>query len=945
MTRKETILAYIEQNQSQNKAGYTTKEISEALDIVRTNVSKELNVLVREGKLSKSNGRPVRYVLGHPSTLPVKKPAVNAEYAKRKQQITGIFQAQAVDQYTPDIKQDVFENMIGRNDSLKNQVGQAKAAILYPPHGLNVLITGPTGSGKTYFANAMYRYAVNQGVLKKPSFTTFNCADYAHNPQLLMSHLFGYVKGAFTGANEDHDGLIQEADGGMLFLDEVHRLPPEGQEMIFYFMDHGTYSKLGETAKTHHCDVRLICATTEDPESSLLKTFVRRIPIAIKMPAFNQRSAREQVQLLKQLLAIEAGRTNKDINLSEDVVKALIGSVTFGNVGQLKSNVQLVCAQSFLNSMQNDATMTIEFDKLPENIKLGLQQLAGNRQKLNQLSRILEPLLTIHPADNNKIISQNDGYELPYNLYEIIDSKAAMLKDEGLDQEKINNFILTDINVHLKSFYKEAKVTRQENSLHEIVDQELIQLTEELKQALTEKYQYDLGDNFIYAMSLHISSFIKRIHEHKPIRAVSGDLVTMVKSYPLALEQAEYIKTVLEHHYQMMVPESEIYYLAVLLISLKQAPKNGSVGIVVAAHGNSTATSMVQVVEKLLGAQNLASFDMSLEMSPKAAREKIIEKVKQVNNGNGVLLLVDMGSLGSFGEQITNETGIEVKTIDMVTTAMVLEAARKTALIESDLNTVYSELRDFNGYYSRKNDSQPLLSRQENGKPRAIIAICSTGEGTAKKIKAMLDEILINQLIDDVVVIPLSVVGMKGRIEEIEQNYRIIAATGITNPNIGVPFISLDNLFKGGGADFITLLDDSDTYYEQESFNRDDDSLSMSQETVCQYLEKYYTFINPKKIIGILWQYCDLIERFGTVKFSQAGRMGLVTHLAGAIERYLLKTPITATPEEMAELEHEENFAAVKKADMMLKERLNIEFAPAEVYYIVKMVDTEKVEK
>ena len=119
----------------------------------------------------------------------------------------------------------------------------------------------------------------------------------------------------------------------------------------------------------------------------------------------------------------------------------------------------------------------------------------------------------------------------------------------------------------------------------------------------------------------------------------------------------------------------------------------------------------------------------------------------------------------------------------------------------------------------------------------------------------------------------------------------------------------------------------------------------MSQETVCQYLEKYYTFINPKKIIGILWQYCDLIERLGTVKFSQAGRMGLVTHLAGAIERYLLKTPITATPEEMAELEHEENFAAVKKADMMLKERLNIEFAPAEVYYIVKMVDTEKVEK
>lgn len=67
----------------------------------------------------------------------------------------------------------------------------------------------------------------------------------------------------------------------------------------------------------------------------------------IKMPSFGQRSAREQLQLLRQLLGIEANRTDRDIKLSEDVVKALLGSVTFGNVGQLKSNIQLVCAQAF----------------------------------------------------------------------------------------------------------------------------------------------------------------------------------------------------------------------------------------------------------------------------------------------------------------------------------------------------------------------------------------------------------------------------------------------------------------------------------------------------------------------------------------------------------------------------------------------------------------------
>ncbi|MCH3196663.1 sigma 54-interacting transcriptional regulator, partial [Listeria monocytogenes] len=71
----------------------------------------------------------------------------------------------------------------------------------------------------------------------------FKCADYYNNPQLLMSQILGHVKGAFTGAENDKGGLGEKAEGGILFLDEIHRLPPDGQEMIFYLMDSGTYNK------------------------------------------------------------------------------------------------------------------------------------------------------------------------------------------------------------------------------------------------------------------------------------------------------------------------------------------------------------------------------------------------------------------------------------------------------------------------------------------------------------------------------------------------------------------------------------------------------------------------------------------------------------------------------------------------------------------------------
>ncbi|WP_028975935.1 sigma 54-interacting transcriptional regulator [Sporolactobacillus terrae] len=942
MTRREKVLTYLETYARSMDQGVTTSELSEAIGVLRPNVSKVLNQLVREGRVKKTNGRPVHYFVNHAAGKDemkmqqkpnigfagyarIRDPSTKGEVAAKKHEV------------------DVFKSMIGSRDSLKNQVEQAKAALLYPPHGLNTLIIGPTGSGKTYFAHKMYHFALDRKIISKKGFTTFNCADYAHNPQLLMSHLFGYVKGAFTGANADKAGLIQEADGGMLFLDEVHRLPPEGQEMIFYFMDHGTYSRLGETAKVHHADVRLVYATTEDPKSSLLQTFVRRIPIIIQLPDFNQRSAREKLQLLEQLLTLEANRIHKNIRLSEDVVQALLGSVTYGNVGQLKSNIQLVCAQGFLNSMHHKHEITLLFNQLPPNIKDGLSNLASDRRELGNLSRLLEPMMVIKP-DAQRGTPDIDSYELPYNLYEIIGDKAALLKEDGLDQAAINHFVMTDINLHLKSFYRQGKLDKTIDGLGEIVDQEIIELTKQIQRLLQERENYPVRDQFIYAMSLHISSFIKRIQSGKPLRTISADLISMVHDYPVELKIAERVKDLIRDHYHFPIPESEVYYMAILLVSLKSEPKTGKVGIVVAAHGDSTASSMVRVVSQLLSVDNIAAYDMPLEMSPKVALAGIAAQVKRIDQGSGVLLLVDMGSLSTFSNKLIEKTTIHVRTIDMVTTAMVLEAARKTALIDSDLETVYRELREFNGYsrtiekvQQKKKDVQKRSDQRE----KAIIAICSTGEGTAKRIKDLLDKILVDHLIDDITVITVSLVTMNEQIVKIQQDYQIVAATGVVKPQVAVPFVSLEDLLQGGGERFVSLIEEIDNHavYEAETFEH---SELLTKEMSQNYLGRYFTFINPGKIVNILWGYCDFIQQRSQSKLSNAFKISLIMHMAGSLERYLTRSEMRVDEQRLSRIRMEKLYPIVKQANEILHETLNINLSDAEVFYIVELLNTEK---
>lgn len=909
--------------------GVTTQEIAEVLGIQRTNSSKDLNQLVREGKLIKTDGRPVRYI--YQTLVTHVKPVTKHVVSYKETPVSEEKNTLQID------TKDIFAKIIGANGSMKNSVEQAKAAILYPPRGLNCLITGPTGSGKTYFAHAMYHFAKAHHVIdEETELIVFNCADYANNPELLMSHLFGYAKGAFTGADEEKMGIIDQADGGMLFLDEIHRLPPEGQEMIFYFMDHGTYSRLGEITKSHEANVRIVGATTEDPGSSLLETFVRRIPINIKLPAFEKRPANEKVDLVKIMIAHEANRTQRKISLTEDVAKALIGSVTYGNIGQLKSNIQLVCARGFLNHMQSPE-ISITIDDLTEGIRSGLIQLASNRSAMAELSKILEPKITVAPNDTIMKI-QSDSYELPYNLYDIIGDKAALLKSDGLDQEAINHFISTDINIHLKSFYKDHGFSfNADSKLAEFVDPKIIEVTNQIYVMVKRSLPYEFQQNFIYAMSLHISSFLKKINLGEE-RHTNDNIREMAFDFPDEYAVAKEVRSYIETYFQVEIPESEDYYLTVLLVSLRANQASGRIGVVVAAHGNSTASSMVQVVQQLLDAENVRAVDMPLDMDPKTALDRIERNVQEVDEGSGVILLVDMGSLASFNSQIQRDTGIPVRTVDMVTTSLVLETVRKVSVLGTDLDMLHESLKNFRGY-AEISSVESVQEAKPIHKKKAVLAICASGEGTAQRIKELIERAVNKRQETELEVLALSIVEVKEELPVIQKEYQIIATTGITDLNIQAPFIPLERFIDQNIEVILDQLLMESELEETEFISLDEES---AKNTCVEFISDNFIFINGSKLIDPMWQFSTQISQTTGIGDEEYGfKINLVMHTAGMIERIIRNEPLTVEENELTNTTNDPLYSQLAASVVLLEDQIKVKVPIEEMYYLLRLVHNQ----
>ena len=206
-----------------------------------------------------------------------------------------------------------------------------------------VLLTGESGTGKEVLARAVHRYSPRS---KKP-FIPFNCT--AVPRELLESHLFGFRRGAFTGADRDNQGLIRAAKDGTLFLDEVGELGLDLQPKLLRFLESGEIHPLGETSP-FSVNVRIVAATNADLQKMVAEgrfredLYYRLNVIPLALPPLRER--REEIAPLAQHFALkwshELGKGS--IRVADDLLEHLVLYRWPGNIRQLSNEIHRMIA-------------------------------------------------------------------------------------------------------------------------------------------------------------------------------------------------------------------------------------------------------------------------------------------------------------------------------------------------------------------------------------------------------------------------------------------------------------------------------------------------------------------------------------------------------------------------------------------------------------------------
>lgn len=295
-------------------------------------------------------------------------------------------------------KSHTFDTIVGKSTAISEVIRQAKKVAATD---VTVLINGETGTGKEVFAQAIHQASHRSS----EAFLALNCSAFSR--ELLESELFGYKAGAFTGAVKDKKGLLEEANHGTVFLDEMGEMALELQSKLLRVLETGEFVKVGDT-KTTHVDVRILSATNRNLKEEIANgrfredLYFRLSVFRLELPPLRQRKE-DILPLAQHFIEQYARQIGCPAPVMSSESKNLFLSYPWpGNVREMMNAVEhalIVCESEITNhdlpiDMLSGDTSTVADDSLDlksverNHIIKVLRHTHGNKTETTRLLKI-----------------------------------------------------------------------------------------------------------------------------------------------------------------------------------------------------------------------------------------------------------------------------------------------------------------------------------------------------------------------------------------------------------------------------------------------------------------------------------------------------------------------------------------------------------------------------
>ncbi|MBN7573538.1 MULTISPECIES: sigma 54-interacting transcriptional regulator [Clostridium] len=881
---------------------FSANSIAEKVELSRSTVSSYLNKEAKQGRIIKIKEYPVIFLY--------------------KETFSKLYFTPAQDEYNTldelwkensNVKKtDIWSSVIGAKGSLKEQIEQIKTAVLYPENGLPIMLLGSSGSGKTYLAKCIYDYCLEEKLINpKSSFISLNCAQYYHNPELLSSLLFGYTKGAFTGADKDKKGLLESADGGVLFLDEVHRLTEEGQEKLFTFMDSNEYSPIGDNSIKKEAKVRLIFATTESIQSTFLPTFIRRLPVIVNIPSFAERPQQEKIHLIDSFFLKESEILKRTIKVTKQVISFLLFSNYEGNVGKIKNIVKYSCGSSYAKRKDQEI-IKVRIGDLPIGNENQLKESLYHQISSRYQDRIYDYL---HPELLN--INSDEQKNIKKTYFEFVEGFKQVESGEIMFDHYTKEMV-KNVNLLLDELTFNTEVTNNQSFFSV--------LTFNIKSTfkyMEENYGFEQDGNKILSIAylLYFKEEQEILINHPDWNSIRPKIINFIESYMKnILWLSRRMLTHLSERLDFQVLDEDLIFISFYLKSMNIQSLKNEIKSIVLAHGYSTASSMANVANRMLRKNFFQAIDMPIDTTIDHIEEKILDFIDNNSTENGLILLVDMGSLFDLRNRLEKKIKGPLLLIDFVSTPLVLEIG---SMLLQDKNII-----EINEQILKNVQINKQLVYPVEKKKKAILTCCYTGMGSAIQIQDILQKSLKHE--------DPSFVIMSYDYHKLYQNkqkelpfqmYDVLAIVGTVDPKVeGIPYIGLDHLIGGEDIDsFINIL--------RCNYNIDEEQLKKDlvfNFSIKKIIEKL-TILDVNKVLNFVQDAVDKMEEKLGLKMSNNKRFLLYLHASCMVERILRKEDVDMQ-EDIKEFVQREK----RKIDI-----IRYAFSEIEKEYTIKISDLE----